>query len=403
MIVSSVCRFSISGLSGVVGQKHKDGTETIRPEIYLNDQTQPIMSICAPELTAAAHGCNRSSAGIYLPDNTSQASEATAAKLYENKEMKVVLTNGEGTIDLGVRASEGIGDDWLILDYFKLVYYGPEDISQSVAILQAALNEAKAWNSSNTSTLLANKLNQAIVAAIAKLASTDGEEMEAAAEELKAALKAAQAVDLSVLKATVELAKKEGIDTSAANDIYENATDGGSAAALVEELRTARKMKALGGAPDIYTGEEPAAGEFYFYNIGTGMWLNQGSDWCTHAAVDQTGLLVTFEVPESGEGFIFRTPWGTFNNSPYTDTGGNTVYKFQAVDGKEGVYNILEGEDLLGWNPDGKTDGKKYWSSISNVAGADPADPNYQWKIVSKAQRDELLAKASLRNPVDLK
>jgi hypothetical protein len=203
-----------------------------------------------------------------------------------------------------------------------------------------------------------------------------------------------------VLKATVALAAAEGLDVSAAADIYENATDGSAASALLNTLRTDRKIKALGGAPDIYTGSVPVAGtEYYFFNLGTGMWLSAGSDWNTHAAVDQAGWL--FKLNESGEGFTITCSMGSFNNSPYVDTSINTVYKFQAVEGKEGVYNILEGTDLLGWNPDGKTDGKKYWNSVSNVSGADAADANYQWKLVTKAQRDALLVNATEVSPVD--
>ena len=388
--------FYRDGSVGGVGAKHAEGTEVIRSEIYFNEKTQPVMSIC--QRTSSGNGCNTQTGNYYVPNNRGEAAQATSRGYYVNPAVKIVLSE-EGSLDFGVRSSEGVGDDWLILDYFKLVYYGPEDLSQSLAVLQSAIEQAEAFDASATSTAMATALSTAIAEAKDKLESTDGDVIEAAAEDLLAVLKKAQALDLTVLKETIALAQQEGIDVSAAEDILDNGMDDGAAFAALEALRTARKIKALGGAPDIYTGEVPAAGEFYFYNLGTGMWLNQGSDWCTHAAVDQAGLLVTFE--ESGDGFIFRTPWGTFNNSPYTDTPVNTVYRFQAVEGKDGVYNILEGSDLMGYNPDGKTDGKKYWNSVSNVAGADPADPNYQWKIVSMAQRKELLVNATKDAPVD--
>ncbi|MBP3830071.1 MAG: hypothetical protein ILA06_07215 [Bacteroidaceae bacterium] len=385
-----------AGWTGVVGQKYQEGTEVIRPEIYLNDQTQPIMSICAPELKSAAHGCNRSSAGFFVPDNTGQAAEATAAGLYMNKAMKVVIN--DGVIELGVRADDGIADDWLILDKFQLVYYGPDNLEQYVALLQAAINEAEALDSSNTSTAMANALNAAIDDAKAKLTSTDSDELEAATDALQKALQAAKGVDVSVLKATIALAKKEGINTSAADEVVRNATSTSEIAGPLYVLSSWRKVNAQKMA-DLYAGTEPAAGEFYFFNLGAGMFLSAGSDWNTHAAVDQAGWPVSLEEAEGG--YTLHTPWGSFNESPYVDTGVNAVYAFQPVEGKEGIYNILQGEKLLGWNPNGHTDGERYWSSISNTADIDATDPYYQWKLVTREEREALLEKASGANPID--
>ena len=396
-----VYRFVVSGFyrdgsTAGIGAKVADGTQEIRSIIYINEKTQPLMSVC--QRTSSGNGCNVQTGSYYVPNNLGDARLALTAGYYVNPPVKVVVN--DGTIKLGLKADSGVGDDWMVLDYFKLLYYGPDNIEASVAILNAAIEEAEGFDTSLTSDAMAAKLADAITAAKAKLTSTDGDEMEAEAEALKEVLNEAKSLDLSVLKATAALAKQEGIDTSAADDILANALDGNAATALLEELRTARKIKALGGAEDIYPGAAPAADtEYYFYNLGTGMWLSAGSDWNTHAAVDQAGWL--FKLNESGAGFTITSSMGSFNNSPYVDTGVNTVYTFQAVDGKEGVYNILEGSDLLGWNPDGKTDGKKYWNSVSNTTGADPADPNFQWKLVTKADRDLILESAKKDAPVD--
>lgn len=398
-----VYRFYVSGFyrdgaTGGIGAKVAEGTEEIRAIIYINDKEQPMMSVC--QRTASGNGCNVQTGSYFVPDNLADARTACSAGIYANPAIKVNVT--DGTIKLGLKAETGVGGDWMVLDYFKLVYYGPDNIESSRAMLQAAIDAAEAWDASNTSTALKTALDEAIATAKGMLTSEDGDEVEAAIVPLNAALNAAKAVDLTVLRATVDKAKAEGIDTSAADDVFANATGGGAVNAVVEALRTARKIKALGGAKDIYTGAEPAAdGEYYFFNLGTGMWLSAGSDWNTHAAVDQAGWL--FKLNESGEGFTITSSMGSFNNSPYVDTGVNTVYTFQAVavEGEEKIYNILEGTDLLGYNPDGKTDGKKYWNSVSNVAGADAADANYQWKLVTKAERDALVAAATKAAPVD--
>ncbi len=412
-----VYRFTVSGYyrdggREGVGAKHKDGTEVIRPEIYINDVTQPIMSICAPEKASAVSGCNYNSNGIYIPDNTGEASQATAAGFYQNKTIKVVLSGGADEIDLGVRTNDGVDGDWLILDKFQLVYYGPDNIESSLALLQAAIDEAEAWDSSNTSTPMQEALASAIEAAKAKLTSTDSDEVEAAADELKAALAAAKSVDLSVLKATIALAKTEGVDTSAADEVVATATDNGPVAAALFDLRAARKVKAQ-TLPDIYTGSAPAEGKVYIYNLGTGMFLGTGSSYNTHCAVDQVGIEV--ELIASGDGFKMKTGrggggWlakGNAEASAYVDSwNGDQVWQFIPVEGQEGVYNIsFDGtaSNLLGYNPHSQNDNNTgtFWGSIG-IKREDATDPNNQWKIITAEEREALLAKASKENPVDV-
>ena len=136
---------------------------------------------------------------------------------------------------------------------------------------------------------MADQLTQTIADAKAKLQSNDGEEMEAAADALTTVLNAAKALDLTALKATIALAKQEGIDTSVADDLVANATDGGAAADALFDLRAARKVKAQ-TMPDVYTGSEPAEGKVYIYNLGTGMFLGTGASYNTHCAVDHVGI-----------------------------------------------------------------------------------------------------------------
>ena len=397
-------RFTVSGYYrdggvGAIGGKHDGGTEVIRPIIYANEKTQSIISIC--QRTVNGYGCDTSTGSYFVPNNIGNAAIATREGFYVNPGLVAIVS--DGTLSVGIRAEAGVNDDWCMLDYFKLEYLGNDiDISEFVTALNDAIAAAEAFDASKTSDALKSDLETALNTAKATTSSTDATELGNATSALNAALLAAQGVDVSILKATAALAKKEGLDVTTAENLIATATENAPVTAMLETLRTARKIKALGGAPDIYKGAEPTADtEYYFYNLGTGMWLSAGSDWNTHAAVDQAGWL--FKLNESGDGFTITSSMGSFNNSPYVDTGVNTVYKFQAVsvEGEEKIYNILEGSDLLGYNPDGKTDGKKYWNSVSNVAGADAADLNYQWKLVTKAERDALVAEATKTAPVD--
>jgi hypothetical protein len=381
-----------------VAERRDNGTETIRAYYFANEVSHPLMSILDEAKDAKIDGAWDTQRGSrWYPDSQNSANKCfNIHKGYVNEEIEVVVTSK--SLKLGIVKTEGVSGDWTVFDNFKLTYLGNHiDLSDYVKALNAALTDAKTINQDLLTFAAKKALSKAISDGEAALTSEDGDIMSEATSTLVSITGNVKHMDITLLSQTIALA--DGIDITPYNKVLAEATSSAEVDAALEDLRIARKIKALGGAPDVYKGSVPAAGDFYFYNLGTGMWLNQGSDWCTHAAVDQAGLLVTLE--ESGDGFIFKCPWGKFNDSPYTDTGANTVYKFQAVEGKEGVYNILEGSDLLGWNPQGKTDGKKYWSSISNVAGADPADPNYQWKIVGKAERDALFATATIDNPVD--
>ncbi len=321
--------------------------------------------------------------------------------LYKAKVSVIVANDGQLTIGVA-QDQKTTGQSWAMFDSFRLYYLGNSvDLSEYLAKLNAAIADAEKFDATTTSDVLANSLAQAIEDAKAKLTSVVPEEITAATDALNTALNTAKAVNVTALKQTIVLAGEESIDVSDAVTAAAEATTADVVNSALGNLRTARKMNAL-RMPDIYTGSAPAEGQVYLFNVGTGLFLGMGSDWSTHAAVDQVGIEVTLEA--NGENYILRTPYGSFNNSPYVDTPANTLYGFTAVDGKAGVYNIVEvgSGDLMGWNPDGKTDGRKYWNSISNVAGADAADANYQWKIVNAEERAQIMAKASDDKPVDV-
>ena len=339
-----------------------------------------------------APGIGSSSSVGYMPDGIDDACLYFQSGLYWATLDKIVVGQ-DGSMTIGARKTEMVNSgDWMVLDNFRLIYKGAGiDLTGVKADLLAKIGEANTLlttldlNLSYLATALANGQD-------AYDNSTDADEIVDATNALQNAINATEnhLTDLTVFKQTAALATAEGVTSaSAALAAVEGVTDASALAGVVSaqlnNLRTARKMNAL-AMPDIYTGSAPAVGKFYLFNVGTGMFLGVGSDWNTHAAVDQVGIEIEFVPAE--DGFTMKSAWGSFNNSPYVDTPINTVYKFQAVSGKENVYNILEGSNLLGWNPEGNTDGKKYWDNISNVTGADAADANYQWKIITPAERE---------------
>ena len=332
---------------------------------------------------------------------------------YQNKPLESVVTTG--AITLGLEKLEANAKDWLAFDDFRLTYLGNAiDLTEFIAGLEKALQDAKAFDASTTSNILAQDLAKAIADGEAALTSTDADVIAAASGAITAALEAAKAVNLTVLRQTLALATTE---IPGEFDELVDAIEFIRAASEVDFytylLRTARKINAL-GTEDVFTGSAPEADQEYFlYNIGTGMWLNNGSDWNTHAAIDVYALPITLVAAEDGKyklknhAFYRDEQWINWN--AYVDTGNQDTWTFNPVEGKENVYTInSEGNRtdvgrLLGYDPFGPTDKGDYWY-WSNVTkdrlGVD--DANNQWKLVSRAEIDARYANATKDQPVDV-
>lgn len=170
----------------------------------------------------------------------------------------------------------------------------------------------------------------------------------------------------------------------------------------------------------MFKGSEPAEGEFYLYNVGQKQFLQGGSDWGAHASLGMPGLLLKLEGDIlEGEDKSFFINTGLPNGDQdgykkeylvyrgYMDGARVDDFSFIPVAGKENVYNIVQHDypDVhMAWNPNASVDqhnGDETTVGTEN-RNLDPNDLNAQWKLVSKAERDALIEKASLDNPVDL-
>ena len=349
-----------------------------------------------------APGMGRASSVGYMPDGIDDACLYFQSGLYWAELDNIVVTTKNPSITFGARKTKKQNNgDWFVLDNFRLEYLGAYvDLTEVKQSLQNKIDEATATMGSAVADFLQQAINDGNDA-MNELQDADIIVNATTALTTAINLYNTNKANLTALIQTVDKAQDEGVtgfDDAVANVLAATADAFAEAAAQkLYDVRAARKVKAL-GKPDVYTGSAPAAGKVYLYNIGTGMFLGMGSDWNTHAAVDQVG--VEIELESSGDGFIMKSAHGSFNNSPYVDTGANTVYKFTAVEGN--VYTISEGDDLLGWNPNGKTDGKHYWNSISNTTGASASDPNFQWKVITASERETLLTTAAADNAVDV-
>ena len=318
-------------------------------------------------------------------------------------------------------------------------------LTNAIAEAQAALNGSDATAIANASMNLRNALaaaqdytnvmaeatafdgvklaffTDAIAAAQAAAQANDLEALENAINNLRNALNDVRAVQdpLKFLAATIPFAQEAGVDAdiiSKAQSALNNPTSADEINSSLNTLRVERKIKAADKHADVFPGAGPAEGDFYLYNVGLQRFLCGGGDWGAHAYVGFPGVEVTLimgsETPEVGDpfsGYKIDTHLNNGGDSEYLNYGGymdtphQNLWEFVPVEGKSGVFAIARanGEKneatgermLLGYRPG------TYGNIDTDMYGIN--DPNNQWKLVTKAERNELLAKATTTNPQD--
>ena len=318
-------------------------------------------------------------------------------------------------------------------------------LTNAIAEAQAALNGSDATAIANASMNLRNALaaaqdytnvmgeasafdgvklaffTDAIDAAQAAAQANDLEALENAINNLRNALNDVRGVQdpLKFLAATIPFAQEAGVDAdiiSKAQSALNNPTSADEINSSLNTLRVQRKIKAADKHANVFPGAEPAEGDFYLYNVGLQRFLCGGGDWGAHAYVGFPGVEVTLimgsETPEDGDpfsGYKIDTHLNNGGDSEYLNYGGymdtphQNLWEFVPVEGKSGVFAIARanGEKneatgermLLGYRPG------TYGNIDTDMYGIN--DPNNQWKLVTKAERNELLAKATTTNPQD--
>lgn len=412
---------------GYGADKFANGTEQLRATYYANGTSAPIMSLYAGAKTAPEEGFSFQAerekdqgSGLYVPNTPHEANYALWKGNYQNAEITVTVT--DGTLKFGVRKEAGVVDDWCVISDFSLKYLGSKVLQtaeEALKGLKAIIATTKAFKGA-VAPALNKQYTDAIQAADKALTSTDPVAINTATSALQKAYDAvaACAENYEALAKTVEICKtaNKNNDTQFSTAIAEAENAAKTATADTDmklalvNLRVARKIAAADKLPDIYKGAAAGAGEFYFYNIASQKFLMGGSDWNTHAAVDVPGVL--FTVTAEGDGFTINRFGGKDGNylgyNGYTDIPGKDVWAFIPVAGKKNVYNIVKGDNHaqgLAFAPQSNTDAdemmdKEFWNTVS-VEAAVAKNANAEWKLVTKAERDALLATATETRPVD--
>jgi len=277
-------------------------------------------------------------------------------------------------------------------------------------------------------------LQQALNAAREAAAGNDMAAQRDALEALRNAYNNARAINggtIDALKKTVDLASGEGLDTNEATDAIANATNQGDLDRALRHLRDARKNYHAERQPNVFSGHSVEAGQFYLYNVGQQRFLTGGSDWGAHAAMGMPGTLLTLEnieapeEPAEGEeeanrpnvATDFHINTGLRNGGPddnpsqylsyrgYMDSGKAGAWRF--IDLGNGRYNIVQADypdAFVTFNPECSVDGGNgdYTTVCTEQRGELlPDNLDAQWMLVTVADRDALVEKATADKPVD--
>ena len=265
----------------------------------------------------------------------------------------------------------------------------------------------------------------AVAAFEAAAAETDLEAFNKAVADMRNALNDVRGVQepLKFIEQTIPFAQQAGVDASIIENAQAVLAHAESAAAIhdaLNALRIARKIKKADKHADVFAGAQPADGDFYIYNVGQQRFLCGGGDWGAHAFVGFPGVNVTLisalfneDGVELNNAFKIDTHLNNGGESEYLGYNGymdvgpgnasENIWEFVPVDGKAGVYVIARanGETneetgermLLGYRPG------TYGNIDTDMYGVN--DPNNQWKLVTTAERDALLATAKKDAPQD--
>lgn len=356
----------------------------------------------------------------WIPNSMDNAGEAfvqandidvmSLATPYMNYWVPAAVT--DGTLTVGVHKNDKKHDgDWLVYQRMFLRYEGdnpnePDDLTDFKARLKDLIDEIKGYDYIPGYFSLEEAENTLATA-------TKNYELWTAFRKLD------HLVDpIRDYNATKKFTDKIGQEESESiHNTFMNAGSRKDCCEALRELRYVRRRAAADHQADVFEGNAPQNGEFYIYNVGQQQFLCGGADWGAHAALGFPGTLITLEDgAENPDTHLIRYFLNTklnnggnnqyLNHHGYMDAGRGEGYAFIPVEGKDGVYNIVRGNNAnicLAWDPNAFTDGHNNdETTVGTEKEYDKSDPNAQWKLVTKEERLALMENASLENPVDV-
>ncbi|MBO4801840.1 MAG: discoidin domain-containing protein [Bacteroidaceae bacterium] len=145
---------------------------------------------------------------------------------------------------------------------------------------------------------------------------------------------------------------------------------------------------------------EIAEGEYFFLNLGSGLYLGAGNSWGTQASLRAHGEAQTLIPNGDGTYKLF---------SQVCNSGADHVYQYFGVNGYMDCHpNDADPLTFIKYGPQylikAGSNGFLGFDGESTILGKNLEgynDPNLQWVLVTKEQLTETLAYATEENPVD--
>lgn len=145
------------------------------------------------------------------------------------------------------------------------------------------------------------------------------------------------------------------------------------------------------------------SGKYYLQN-GLGTFLQAGNSWGTQASLGTTGLLM--DLTRYGDKVIIKSGFGENDSKVYFGINGfldTEMYQWTMTETDEDehgkVYNISYVSDGTTYYIGGRTSGTQTNLDL-NIT--DNTLPQAKWRLVSKAERDELMSAATDEEPYNV-
>ena len=400
-----------------LAQRYLDGTENLRVSYFAGAKSAPVMSIFADAKDAEMDGYTYKveKAGKWVPNSINDASRVMFDGAYVNEYIETPVN--DGTLTIGLEKTSADHRDWLIYKRFFLKYVSSNVADEDLSGLQSQLSEliTTAESLPQTPSFIPEiaKAKEALQNAKSSTA------LLAAITDLKTAVEViSSSRDIILAYAdTKVLINGLGIDPAEADEIFNTATTKAGYEDAIKHLRFARRAHVAERQADVFKGQPVALGKYYLYNIGRGQFLCGGSDWGAHAALGLPGIEIELEDAGTSdrtglqkyyiETGLYNGETHHLNYRGYMDAPQTDGFAFIPVDGKENVFFIVQGDydDVhMAWDPYASTDtGNNDETTVgTECRNLNPNDLNAQWKLVTRAEREALMDKASIDNPVDV-
>ncbi len=371
-------------------------TETLRAFLYAGDAEVALMSIFE---YAGAHGIAGTSTSFgNAPNSNEQAALHFAEGDYLNTLLFEVTEDG-GSVTIGIRKDEMVGNDWAVFDNFDLKYYGTATIAE---VENASLvEEYRAVYSAVSAIDKTAAMNSAVLAALTNALSDYAEATVlgagANAESIQAATDA-----LKEAKTNAENSVKVYANVAAA--LAQKTPDAAAFAALVADQQAAydnatitdgvAELAAINAAYNrlwrtVYATIEP--GDYLLQNIETGKYLGAANAWGTQASLLTRGILWNVEAVADGkyslDSHIANSAAQHYLTGTYTD-GNATGFALIAVG--DGYALTADNENFL-TTPD---------NNIVDLSAKEMAGKAI-WKLISKEDLYAQMTAATEEAPVD--